>query len=76
LLRARDGWTRLHTDLALLRDPDLSPGAEQDIRAWLATATGLYTKPPEGWRTDMEAALGDLDPALARELRFALGFTN
>ncbi|MEQ0563923.1 hypothetical protein ABJI51_32995 [Amycolatopsis sp. NEAU-NG30] len=76
LLRARDGWTRLHTDLVLLRDPDLSPGAEQDIRAWLGTATGLYTKPPEGWRADMEAALGHLDPALARELRFALGFTN
>ena len=76
VLRGRDGWTRLYTDLLLLADPEQADGALQDIHAWLGDATGLYTKPPEGWRADMEAAFGYLEPAVARQVRFALGFTN
>jgi HEAT repeat protein len=76
VLRGRDGWTRLHTDLLLLADPEQADSALQDIHAWLGDATGLYTKPPAGWRADFEAAFDYLEPAVAREVRFALGFTN
>lgn len=76
LLRAWDSWTRLHTDLVLLADPDLAAEAHQDIYAWQDHVTGMYTKPPAGWRAEMKVLCDQLEPALAREIRFALGFTN
>jgi len=76
LLRDHNTWTRLHTDLTLLADPALAAEAEQDIRAWQDHVTGMYTNPPAAWRAEMEVLCDRLEPALAREIRFALGVTN
>ncbi len=76
LLRDRDNWTRLHTDLVLLADPALAAAAHQDIHAWQNHVTGVYTAPPAGRRAEMEVLCDQLEPALAREIRFALGFTG
>jgi HEAT repeat protein len=73
LLRDRDTWLRLHTDLTLLRDPDLGEGARQDLYACCVHMTGVYTKPSAELRTEIEAACADLEPALARGIRFTIG---
>jgi HEAT repeat protein len=76
LLRDRDSWLRLHTDLSLLHDPALGEGARQDLFACRQHLTGVYTKPSARVRADLEAACADLDPALAREIRLVLGFST
>ncbi len=76
LLRAQDSWTRLHTDLLLLADPELAAAAHQDIHSWQKHVTGVYTPPPAGRRAEMEVLCDQLEPALAREIRFALGITG
>jgi hypothetical protein len=73
LLRDRDTWLRLHTDLTLLRDPDLGEGARQDIHAWLQHSARIYTRPSPELAAEIEAGLPALDPAQAREIRFTLG---
>ncbi|MEV4148332.1 hypothetical protein AB0J40_32045 [Amycolatopsis sp. NPDC049691] len=73
LLRDHDTWVRLHTDLTLLADADLGADAEQDLRACRQHLSGVYTKPSARLRAELEAACGDLDPELARGLRFLLG---
>ncbi|WP_206787971.1 hypothetical protein [Amycolatopsis sp. MtRt-6] len=72
LLRDRDTWLRLHTDLTLLRDPDLAPDAHQDIHAWLAHSAATYTTPPPPLAAEIDTLCTALDPPLAREIRFAL----
>ncbi|WP_410639453.1 hypothetical protein [Amycolatopsis sp. lyj-346] len=72
LLRDRDTWLRLHTDLALLPDPDLAADAHQDIHAWLQHSATTYTTPPPALAAEIEAACTALDPPLARRIRFAL----
>ncbi|WP_328645988.1 hypothetical protein OHS58_42030 [Amycolatopsis sp. NBC_00348] len=76
LLRDRDTWLRLHTDLGLLHDPDLGADAHQDLRACRQHLTNVYTKPSAEVRADIEAIYADLDPALAREIRLVLGFST
>ncbi|UOZ09853.1 hypothetical protein [Amycolatopsis sp. WQ 127309] len=76
LLRDRDTWLRLHTDLGLLHDPDLGADAHQDLRACRQHLTSVFTKPSAQVRADLEAACADLDPALAREIRLVLGFST
>ncbi|MFG1642367.1 hypothetical protein ACGFMK_18935 [Amycolatopsis sp. NPDC049252] len=73
LLRDHDTWLRLHTDLTLLRDPDLGEGAQQDLYACLTHMTGVYTKPSAELRAEIEAACVDLEPRLARGIRLSLG---
>ncbi|MGW5744396.1 HEAT repeat domain-containing protein [Amycolatopsis sp. NPDC003861] len=72
LLRDRDTWRRLHTDLTLLADPDLAADAHQDLHACRQHMAGIYTTPPPGLRAEIEAVCDHLDPALARQIRFAL----
>ncbi len=72
LLRDRDVWLRLHTDLTLLRDPDLAADAHHDIHAWLTHSAATYTTPPSSLAAEIDAACITLTPALAREIRFAL----
>ncbi|MEU4520929.1 hypothetical protein AB0F52_19770 [Amycolatopsis sp. NPDC024027] len=72
LLRDRDTWRRLHTDLTLLRDPDLAADAHEDIRAWLAHSADTYTTPSPALAAEIDAACTTLTPALARQIRFAL----
>ncbi|KDN18329.1 HEAT repeat domain-containing protein [Amycolatopsis rifamycinica] len=76
LLRDHDTWVRLHTDLALLADPDLAAQAHQDIHTWLRHSTTTYTTPPPALAAEIDAACTTLDPALAREIRFALPATR
>ncbi len=73
LLRDRDSWLRLHTDLGLLPDPDLGADARQDLLACRQHLATVYTKPSARVRADIEAACTELDPELARGIRFALG---
>ncbi|MFF1615282.1 HEAT repeat domain-containing protein [Amycolatopsis sp. NPDC058278] len=72
LLRDRDTWRRLHTDLTLLRDPDLAADAHEDIRAWLEHSTATYTTPSPALAAEIDAACTTLTPDLARQIRFAL----
>ncbi|SEF35909.1 HEAT repeat-containing protein [Amycolatopsis pretoriensis] len=72
LLRDRDTWVRLHTDLTLLADADLGADAEQDLHACRQHLIGVYTKPTARLRAELEAACDDLDPAMARWIRFLL----
>jgi HEAT repeat protein len=72
LLRDRDTWRRLHTDLTLLRDPDLAADAHEDIRAWLEHSADTYTTPSPALAAEIDAACTTLTPALARQIRFAL----
>ncbi|WP_410607650.1 hypothetical protein [Amycolatopsis sp. lyj-109] len=46
LLRNRDTWLRLHTDLTLLHDPALAADAHNDLHAWLHHSAATYTTPP------------------------------
>jgi hypothetical protein len=73
LLRDRDSWLRLHTDLGLLHDPDLGADAHQDLLTCLPHLTNVYTTPSAQVRAEIEAACADLDPALARGIRFTIG---
>ncbi|MBE1498756.1 HEAT repeat protein [Amycolatopsis lexingtonensis] len=73
LLRDRDTWLRLHTNLTLLPDADLGADAEQDLRSCHQHLAGVYTRPPAGLRTEIEAACTGLDPATARWIRSILG---
>lgn len=72
LLRDRDTWQRLHTDLTLLSDADLGAEAQQDLHACHQHLTGVYTKPSARLRAELEAACDGLDPAMARGIRFLL----
>jgi HEAT repeat protein len=72
LLRDRDTWLRLHTDLTVLADEDLGADAEQDLHACRQHITGVYTKPSARLRAEIEAACDDLNPAMAREIRLLL----
>jgi hypothetical protein len=72
LLRDRDTWLRLHTDLTVLADEDLGADAEQDLHACRQHITGVYTKPSARLRAEIEAACDDLDPAMARGIRLLL----
>ncbi|MEU0789628.1 hypothetical protein ABZ342_06150 [Amycolatopsis sp. NPDC005961] len=72
LLRDRDTWLRLHTDLTLLRDPDLAADAEQDLYAWLHHTAATYTTPSPALATEIESLLPLAPPQAARQLRFAL----
>ncbi|ADJ42717.1 hypothetical protein AMES_0895 [Amycolatopsis mediterranei S699] len=72
LLRDRDTWRRLHADLTLLPDPDLAADAHQDLHAWLAHSADTYTTPSPALAAEIDAACTTLDPALARQIRFAL----
>ncbi|OXM67004.1 hypothetical protein CF165_18750 [Amycolatopsis vastitatis] len=72
LLRDRDTWLRLHTNLTLLSDPDLSADAEQDLHACHQHIAGVYTKPSAELRRAIEAACASVDPDLARGIRFLL----
>lgn len=72
LLRAGDTWLRLHTDLSLLRDPDLAADAMQDLRVWLQHSAAIYTTPPPDLAAEIEALLPLVPPHAAREIRFAL----
>ncbi len=72
LLRDRDTWLRLHTDLTLLRDPDLAADAGQDLHACHQHIAGVYTKPSAELRSAIEAACAGIDPDLARGIRFLL----
>jgi hypothetical protein len=72
LLRNRDTWLRLHTDLTLLPDSALSADAHQDLRTWHQHAANVWTKPSAELRSEIEAACADLDPALARGIRSML----
>ncbi|MFJ7210209.1 hypothetical protein [Amycolatopsis sp. NPDC098790] len=72
LLRDRDTWQRLHTDLTLLADADLGADAEQDLRACHQHLAHVWTKPPARLRAELEAACAGLDPALTRGIRFLL----
>lgn len=76
LLRDRDTWLRLHTDLTLLADPDLGADAEQDLHACRHHLAEVYTKPPATLRAEIEAACAHIDPGLARRIRFALPATR
>ncbi|MFJ1761935.1 hypothetical protein ACIOD2_16550 [Amycolatopsis sp. NPDC088138] len=73
LLRDRDTWLRLHTDLTLLPDPDLGEGAQQDLYACRSHMTNVYTKPSAELRAEIEAACLGLEPMLARGIRLSLG---
>jgi hypothetical protein len=72
LLRDRDTWLRLHTDLTLLSDPHLAADAEQDLHACHQHIAGVYTKPPAELRASIEAACATIDPDHARGIRFLL----
>ncbi|MEV6829781.1 hypothetical protein [Amycolatopsis sp. NPDC051102] len=72
LLRDHDPWHRLHTNLTLLRDPDLAPAAHQDIHSWLQHTAATYTTPSPTLAAEIEAHLDLLPPETARQLRFAL----
>lgn len=72
LLRDRDTWVRLHTDLTLLADADLGADAEHDLRACHQHLARVWTQPPARLRAQIEAACGDLDPAMAHGIRFLL----
>jgi hypothetical protein len=72
LLRDRDTWLRLHTNLTLLSDPHLAADAEQDLHACHQHIAGVYTKPSAELRAAIEAACADVDPDLARGVRFLL----
>ncbi|MEA5362260.1 hypothetical protein VA596_22175 [Amycolatopsis sp., V23-08] len=73
LLRDRDTWLRLHTDLTLLRDPELGEGAQQDLYACRDHMANVYTQPSARLRAEIEAACIGLEPALARGIRLSLG---
>ncbi|MEV4055726.1 hypothetical protein AB0J55_31355 [Amycolatopsis sp. NPDC049688] len=72
LLRDHDPWHRLHTNLTLLRDPDLAPAAHSDIHTWLQHTAATYTTPSPTLAAEIEAHLDRLPPETARQLRFAL----
>ncbi|GLY41495.1 hypothetical protein Amsp01_075180 [Amycolatopsis sp. NBRC 101858] len=72
LLRAGDPWRRLHTDLALLADPDLRAAAEQDLHAWAQHSSGIYTAPSPGLAAEIEALLPLAPGEPARLIRFSL----
>ncbi|MEU5264925.1 hypothetical protein [Amycolatopsis sp. NPDC021455] len=72
LLRDQGTWLRLHTDLILLSDPDLSADAHHDLRACQQHMAEVYTKPPARLRAEIEAACDHLEPDLARLIRFTL----
>lgn len=72
LLRDRDTWLRLHTDLTLLPDPDLAADAHQDLHTWLHHSTATYTTPPPALAAEITTLTTALDPDLARRIRFAL----
>ncbi|RSM39878.1 hypothetical protein DMA12_28740 [Amycolatopsis balhimycina DSM 5908] len=72
LLRDQDTWLRLHTNLALLSDPDLAAGARHDFRAWLQHSAAIYTTPSPSLAAEIEALLPRVPPKEAREIRFAL----
>jgi len=72
LLRDRDTWLRLHTDLTVLSDPDLAADAHQDLHACHQHIAGVYTKPSAELRSAIEAACASIDPDLARGIRFLL----
>ncbi|MFJ9783669.1 hypothetical protein ACIRSS_29100 [Amycolatopsis sp. NPDC101161] len=72
LLRDRDTWVRLHTDLTLLADADLGADAEHDLRACYQHLDRVWTKPPARLRAELEAACAGLDPAIARGIRSVL----
>ncbi|WP_103353055.1 HEAT repeat domain-containing protein [Amycolatopsis sp. CA-128772] len=76
LLRDHGTWLRLHTDLTLLRDPDLAPDAHQDIHAWLHHSADTYTTPSPALAAEIEAHLDLLPPETARQIRFALPGTR
>lgn len=73
LLRDRDGWTRLHTDLALLRDDDLADSAHRDLHTWLAQSARIYSTPSPELAAEIEALLVCVPEGLARRIRFTLG---
>jgi HEAT repeat protein len=72
LLRDRDTWLRLHTDLTLLSDPHLGANAHQDLDACHQHIAGVYTKPSAELRSAIETACAGIDPDLARGIRFLL----
>ncbi|HEY3471966.1 MAG TPA: HEAT repeat domain-containing protein, partial [Amycolatopsis sp.] len=73
LLRDRDVWTRLHTDLALLRDDDLADSAHRDLHTWLEQSAGIYSTPSPELAAEIEALLVRVPEGLARRIRFTLG---
>jgi hypothetical protein len=72
LLRDRDTWLRLHTDLTLLPDPDLTADAQQDLRAWRQHSASTYTTPSPALAAEIGSLLPLAPPEVAREIRFAL----
>ncbi|MEV6645509.1 hypothetical protein [Amycolatopsis sp. NPDC051371] len=72
LLRDRDTWLRLHTDLTLLADEALGADAEQDLHAWLHHTAATYTTPSPALAAEIESLLPPAPPQVARQLRFAL----
>lgn len=73
LLRDRDTWLRVHTDVTLRTDPDLAAAAHDDLRVWLEHSTANYTTPSPALAAEIDAACRTLSPDLARRIRFALG---
>jgi hypothetical protein len=76
LLRDRDTWLRLRTDLTLLRDPDLAADAQQDLHACRRHLPSAYTTPSPALAAEIEFLLPLAPPAAAREIRFALPTTR
>ncbi|MCR6488583.1 hypothetical protein M8542_37720 [Amycolatopsis sp. OK19-0408] len=76
LLRDRDTWLRLHTNLTLLPDKDLGPNAEQDLHTWVHHSAATYTAPSPELATEIEARLPLAPPEVARQIRFALPQTR
>ncbi|MFI5590761.1 hypothetical protein ACIA5G_37335 [Amycolatopsis sp. NPDC051758] len=76
LLRDRDTWLRLHTDLTLLRDPALVADAQQDLHVWLQHSAARYTTPSPALAAQIESLLPLAPPVAAREIRFALPQTR
>lgn len=72
LLRDRDTWLRVHTDLSLLRDGDLRADAEQDLYAWQQHSAAIYTPPSPALAAAIEALLPFAPPEPARRIRFTL----
>lgn len=72
LLRDRDTWLRLHTDLTLLADEDLGAAADQDLHTWQQHSAAIYTPPSPALAAEIEALLPLAPSEPARRIRFTL----